>query len=58
MFDLFWDFNRLLKVERKSKRISRDLNPFLGPFWDLGLCNGYGDVVTWVYPCLGLFFKV
>jgi hypothetical protein len=23
------------------------------PFWDLGLCNGYGDVGPCVYPCVG-----
>jgi hypothetical protein len=54
----FWDFDRLLKVDRKSKWRSRDLGPFLGPFWVLGLCNGYGDVGPWVYPLLCLFFNV
>jgi hypothetical protein len=39
-FDLFWDFDSLSKEERKTKQRSRDLDPFLGPFWDLGLCNG------------------
>ena len=41
-FDLFWDFESLSKEECKMKKISWDLGPFLGPFWDLGLCNGYG----------------
>jgi hypothetical protein len=41
-FDLLWDFDSLLKEERKMKQRSRDLNPFLGPFWDLGICNGNG----------------
>jgi hypothetical protein len=27
-------------------------------FWDLGLCNKYGNVDPWFYPCLGLFCKV
>jgi hypothetical protein len=54
----FWDFDRLSKAERKSKWRSWDLGPFLGPFWVLGLCNGYGDVGPWVYPCLGLFCNV
>jgi hypothetical protein len=40
--DLFWDFDSLSKEERKTKHISRDLGPFLGPFLDFGLCNGYG----------------
>jgi hypothetical protein len=29
-FDLFWDFDNLLKEEHKTKRRSWDLNPFLG----------------------------
>jgi hypothetical protein len=57
-FGPFWDFDRLSKVEHKSKWRSRDLGPFLGPFWVLDLCNGYGDVGPWVYPCLGLFCNV
>ena len=36
------DFNGLSKVERKMKQRSWDLGPFLGPFWDLGICNRYG----------------
>jgi hypothetical protein len=41
-FDLFCDFDSLLKEEHKTKQRSRDLSPFLGPFWYLGLCNRYG----------------
>jgi hypothetical protein len=52
MFDLFQDFNKL------SKRRSRDLRPLFRDFWVLGLCNGYGDVSPWVYPCLGPFCNV
>jgi hypothetical protein len=44
MFDLFWDFDKLLMAERKSKRRSWDLSPLFRIFWVLGLCNGYGDV--------------
>jgi hypothetical protein len=40
--DLFWDFDSLSKMERKMKQRSWDLDPFLGPFWDLGICNGNG----------------
>jgi hypothetical protein len=58
MFDLFWDFDRLSKVERKSKQRSWDLDPLFRDFWVLGLCNGYGDVGPWVYPCLGPFCNV
>jgi hypothetical protein len=31
--DLFWDFDSLSKEERKTKRISGDLDPLLGSFW-------------------------
>jgi hypothetical protein len=57
-FDLFWDFDRLSKVERKSKQRLQDLGTLFRDFWVLGLCNGYGDVVPWVYPCLGLSCNV
>ena len=40
--DLFWDFDSLSKMKRKMKQRSWDLGPFLGPFWDLGICNGTG----------------
>jgi hypothetical protein len=49
-FDLFWDFDNLSKEERKMKQRSRDLGPFLGPFWDLGICNGYGMSAHGFYP--------
>jgi hypothetical protein len=39
MFDLFWDFDGLSKVEHKMKQRSRDLGPFLRLF-------GFGDYVT------------
>jgi hypothetical protein len=58
MFDLFWDFDRMSKAERKSKRRSRDLNPLFRYIWVLGLCNGCGDVCPWVYSCLGPFCNV
>ena len=57
-FDLFWDFDRLSKVERKLKLISQDLGPLFRDFWVLGLCNWYGDVSPWVYPFLGLSCNV
>jgi hypothetical protein len=58
MFDLFWDFDRLSKVERRLKRRSWDIDLLFRAFWVLGLCNGYGHVNPWVYPCLGPFFNV
>jgi hypothetical protein len=42
MFDLFWDFDRLLKVEHKSKRRSWDLGPFLGIFGFWAYVTGMG----------------
>jgi hypothetical protein len=45
----------LSKVEHKSKQRLWDLDPLFRDVWALGLCNGYGDVVPWVYPCLGPF---
>ena len=55
MFDLVWDFDGLSKAERKPKRRSWDLDPLFRDFWILCLCNRYGDVGPWVYPCLGPF---
>jgi hypothetical protein len=52
------DFDSLSKVEHGTKQRSRDLDPFLGPFWDWGICKGYGNVGPWVYPCLGLFCNI
>ena len=36
MLTYFWDFDRLSKMERKTKRRLQDLDPFLGifGFWD------------------------
>jgi hypothetical protein len=58
MFDLFWDFDRLSKAERKSKQRSRDLNPFLGIFGFWAYVTGMGMSDPWVYPCLGPFCNV
>jgi hypothetical protein len=41
-FDLFWDFDRLSKVERKSKQRSWDLDPFLGIFGFWAYVTGMG----------------
>jgi hypothetical protein len=49
-FGPFWEFDRLSKVKNKTKWRSRDLDPFLGNFLVLDLCNGYGDVIPWGYP--------
>jgi hypothetical protein len=31
--------------------------PLFRDFWVLGLCNEYGDVGPWVYPCLDPFLN-
>ena len=40
--DLFWHFESLSKTECKMKQRLLDLGPFLGLFWDMGICNGNG----------------
>jgi hypothetical protein len=35
--NLFWDFDSLSKDDQNTKWKSRDLNPFLGPFWVFGI---------------------
>jgi hypothetical protein len=55
MFDLFWDIDKLVEGKAQVKAEIVGSRPFLGQFWVLGLCNGYGDVSPWVYPCLGPF---
>jgi hypothetical protein len=42
MVNLFWDFDRLSKVECKSKRRLRDLGPLYRDFWVLGYVMGMG----------------
>jgi hypothetical protein len=42
MFDLLWDFDRLSKMERKSKQRSQDLDPFLGIFGFWAYVTGMG----------------
>jgi hypothetical protein len=55
-FDLFWDFDRLSKAMRAQVKVEiAGSRPLFRDFWVLGLCNGYGDVNPWVYPCLGPF---
>ena len=42
MFDLLWDFDRLSKMECKSKQRSWDLDPFLGIFGFWAYVMGMG----------------
>jgi hypothetical protein len=42
IFDHFWDFDSLSKMEHHMKKILQNLDPILGPFWVLGICNRKG----------------
>jgi hypothetical protein len=53
MLTYLWDFGRLSKKQCNMKQRSRDIDPLFRDFWVLGLCNRYGNVIPWVYPCLG-----
>jgi hypothetical protein len=37
MFDHFWDFDSLSKMERQMKQRLQNLDPLLGPFWVFGI---------------------
>jgi hypothetical protein len=55
MFDLILGLRQAVEgVAQDEAEIVGSL-PLLGPFWDLRLCNGYGNVGPCVHPCLGLF---
>jgi hypothetical protein len=36
IFDCFWDFDSLSKMEHNTKQKSWKLDPFLGPLWVFG----------------------
>jgi hypothetical protein len=43
MFDHFWDFDSLSKIELQMKQRLRNLDPLLGPFlvfWEYVMGNG------------------
>ena len=42
MFDLFWDFDRLVKDEAQSEADIAGSHHLLWDFWVQGLCNRYG----------------
>jgi hypothetical protein len=54
MFDLFLGLRQAVEGRAQSKVDIVGSQPLFRDFWVLGLCNGYGNVVPWVYPCLGL----
>ena len=53
MLDLFLGLLWVVEggVQKKVEIIGSQ--PPFRDFWDLGLCNEYGDFGLWVYPCLG-----
>jgi hypothetical protein len=52
MFDLFLGLRQTVEGGAQDEvDIVGSKTPFRY-FWDLGLCNGYVNVVPWVYPCL------
>jgi hypothetical protein len=58
MFDLFWGLRQAVKGRAQIEVEIAGSRPLFRDFWVLYLCNGYGDVSPWVYPCLGLFCNV
>jgi hypothetical protein len=55
MIDLILGLRQAVKGGAQDKVEIMGSRHLLGPFWDLGLCNGYGNVGPWVHPCLGIF---
>jgi hypothetical protein len=53
MFDLFLGLRQAVKGGAQVEAEIAGSWPLFRAFWVLGLCNGYGDVDPWVYPCLG-----
>jgi hypothetical protein len=53
MFDLLLGLRQAVEGEAQVEVKIAGYQPLFRDFWVLGLCNGYGDVDPWVYPCLG-----
>jgi hypothetical protein len=58
MFDLLLGLRQVVKGGAQVKAEITGYWPLFKDFWVLGLCNGYGDVGPWYYPCLGPFCNV
>jgi hypothetical protein len=58
MFDLILGLRQAIEGGAQDEAKIMGSQPLLGPFLGFGLCNGYGNVGPWVYPCLGLFCNV
>jgi hypothetical protein len=54
MFDLFLGLRHAVEGGTQDEAEITGSHPPFMDFLDLGLCNGYGDVSPWVYPCLDL----
>jgi hypothetical protein len=55
MFDLILGLRQAVEGGAQDEAEIVRSRPLFRDFWALGLCNGYGNVIPWVYPCLGLF---
>jgi hypothetical protein len=55
MFDLLLGLRQAVEGEVQVEVEIMGSQALFRDFWVLGLCNGYGDVGPWVYPCLGPF---
>jgi hypothetical protein len=58
MFDLFLGLRQAFKGGVQDEVEIVGSWPLFRYFWIFGLCNGYGNVGPWVYPCLGLFCNI
>jgi hypothetical protein len=54
MFDLFLGLRQAVEGGAQDEAKIAGAWPLFRDFWVLGLCNRYGNVDPWVYPCLGL----
>jgi hypothetical protein len=53
MFDLILGLRQVVEGEAQDDVDITRSQPLFRVFWVFGLCNGYGNVDPWVYPCLG-----
>jgi hypothetical protein len=55
MFDLLLGLRQAIEARAQVNVEIAGSQPLFRDFWVSGLCNRYGDVGPWVYPCLGPF---
>jgi hypothetical protein len=55
MFDLLLGLRQAIEGKAQVKAEITGSRPLFRDSWVLGLCNEYGDVNPWFYPCLGPF---